>query len=184
MRVGMSSFMRAITYEAAANMSRVATTAHNLVAGAEDLFVGPNIESTISHNGTKRGKARAATPSSYRSRQRSGRKLNRQYYKPVLSDQPNGPVEGIQQAAEGVARRAKKVARTMVMIPVASFQKKGIGGAIKSGVRAVPVAVIEPIAMFTETMSRVTLGVRNWVDPAKRDDDRKKWKRPGPGVNA
>jgi hypothetical protein len=43
----------------------------------------------------------------------------------------------------------------------------------------VPVAVIEPIAMFTETVSRVTLGVRNWVDPAKREDDRKKWKRPG-----
>ena len=97
---------------------------------------------------------------------RGAEKACRQYYKPVLSDQPNGPVEGIQQAAEGVARRAKKV-YTMVMIPVASFQKKGIGGAIKSGVRAVPVTVIEPIAMFTETVSRVTLGVRNWVDPAK-----------------
>ena len=92
---------------------------------------------------------------------------------------PFDAVSFVQQAAEGVARRAKRVARTVVMLPVASFQKKGIGGAIKSGVRAVPVAVIEPIAMFTETISRVTLGVRNWVDPAKREDDRKKWKRPG-----
>ena len=110
---------------------------------------------------------------------KKSKRKKRQYYKPVLSDQPSGPMEGVQQAAEGVARRAKKVARTVVMLPVASFHKKGIGGAIKSGVRAVPVAVIEPIAMLTETVSRVTLGVRNWVDPAKREDDRKKWKRPG-----
>ena len=167
-RTGVSSFARALAYESAANVSRFATSAHGLVSGAEDILL--NTSSTSERKRSKSQKGSSLT---------GVHKKKRQYYKPVLSDQPSGPIEGMKQAAEGVARRAKKVARTLVMLPVASFQSEGIGGAIKSGVRAVPVAIIEPVAMLTETVSRVTLGVRNWVDPEKREDDQKKWKRRG-----
>jgi autophagy-related protein 2 len=70
----------------------------------------------------------------------------------------------------------KKMARTIVMLPVASYQKRGLAGATRSVVRAVPVAILEPIQIVTETVSRVTLGLRNWVDPAKKEEEDKKWK--------
>ena len=105
------------------------------------------------------------------------RKRTQQYYKPVLSNQPNNPVEGVQQAVGVAAHRMKKIVRTVIMLPVASYQKKGLAGATRSVVRAVPVAILEPVQIVTESVSRVTLGWRNWVNPLKKEEEDRKWKK-------
>ncbi len=203
-RNGLSSLVKAMTYEAAANASRVATTAHNVVAGTEAWLTkganedagvqsrrrGPGPKDRLAGSKAGLGEGVGAAAGEGNSRQRRQRRQRRrrrrgsrkstrgaQYYKPVLSNQPSNPLEGAQQAAQGAVTRVKNMARTVVMMPVASYRRKGLRGATRSVVRAVPVAILEPIAIVTETVSRVTLGMRNWVDPAKKDEEVLKWKQ-------
>jgi len=176
----LSKFARALTYEAASNMSRMANAAHSVVFATSNALEGGD-GSALNGDGSNgdgsngSGSKREARRRRKRKSGRSGRKT--QYYKPVLSNQPRNPIEGAQQAVGVAAHRMKKMARTIVMLPVASYQKRGLAGATRSVVRAVPVAILEPIQIVTETVSRVTLGLRNWVDPAKKEEEDKKWKR-------
>ena len=50
------------------------------------------------------------------------------------------------------------------------YQRTGAGGAVKSVVRAIPIAVLRPLIGAAEAASQVALGVRNEMDPEVRAD--------------
>ena len=51
-----------------------------------------------------------------------------------------------------------------------NYQRDGTSGLLRSVVRAVPVAVLAPVAGATEALGNIMVGVRNQLDPdAYRD---------------
>ena len=172
-RSNVSKFAKSLTYETASNMSRMATAAHGLVSATSEALAENEYDDDRASDVRHRSGSRSRT----REKKRRG-KGRTQYYQPVLSTQPKNPLEGVHQAVGVAASRMKKMARTVIMLPVASYQKQGLTGATRSVIRAVPVAILEPIQIVTESVSRLTLGLRNWVDPSKKEEEDKKWKRP------
>ncbi len=55
------------------------------------------------------------------------------------------------------------------------YHKNGAGGALKSIVRALPVAILRPAAGAAEALSYTLLGLRNDIDPAKRSEEEDMW---------
>jgi autophagy-related protein 2 len=49
-------------------------------------------------------------------------------------------------------------------------------GAVRTVVRAVPIALLRPMIGASEAVSKTLLGLRNTVDPSKRHDDENKYK--------
>ena len=93
-----------------------------------------------------------------------------------FADQPANVSEAFSQVANRLSQRATSTARTVVAYPVGQYRRKGIGDAVGSVVRAVPVALLEPMIGGTEALSRVILGARNALDPDFKYEQDQKYK--------
>jgi hypothetical protein len=159
---GASSFLHTMTLEALSNASRLAATTQNVLEAADSW-----VRSGRQGRG-KKGRRDRKQPGAGGGRPRSTSN--------PFSDQPANFTEALAQAADRLSRRAKQASRTVVAVPVGQYRRRGIGGAMRSVVRAVPVAILEPMIGGTEALSRVILGARNALDPDLKHDQDNKYK--------
>lgn len=54
--------------------------------------------------------------------------------------------------------------------------RRGLSGALGGVIRQVPSALIKPVILATNATSNVLEGVKNQVDPDRRQEDEDKWK--------
>ena len=73
----------------------------------------------------------------------------------------------------------KSTAQTVIAVPIQEYKRAGTAGAVRSVIKAVPVAVVNPMLGAAEGLSRVLLGARNALDPQIRNDQAKKYKPAG-----
>ena len=79
--------------------------------------------------------------------------------------------------ADSLATGVKRAVQMVVAVPLREYEHGGTTSAVKSVIRAAPIAVIRPIIGATEAMSFTLLGMRNSVDPEVREDMQIKYKR-------
>jgi autophagy-related protein 2 len=65
-------------------------------------------------------------------------------------------------------------ATSVITVPLLEYHKSGAGGCVKAVLRAVPVAVLRPVAGVGEAVSQALEGVNNDIMPGRkvRDMDR------------
>jgi autophagy-related protein 2 len=93
----------------------------------------------------------------------------------AMAHQPSGVLEGLQRAFQSVAREVGSAAETVIAVPIRQYEQTGPGGYVRSVIRALPIAIIRPIAGVAEGISYTMLGLRNDLDPAARYDDEDIW---------
>ena len=89
--------------------------------------------------------------------------------------QPADVVEGLAKGYGSVQREVGIAVETVIAIPVRQYHQNGPLGAAKAVVRALPIAVLRPIAGLAEGLSYTILGLRNQVDPTMRVDEEDMW---------
>jgi autophagy-related protein 2 len=85
-------------------------------------------------------------------------------------NQPEDVAEGLTQAYEAMHNNLAIAKHVIVAVPVIEYKRSGWKGAVKSVIRAVPVAVLRPVIGATEAVSRTAMGVRNTLDPERKRD--------------
>ncbi|KNC83460.1 hypothetical protein SARC_04301 [Sphaeroforma arctica JP610] len=92
--------------------------------------------------------------------------------------QPSGVTDGFLEGYNSLTREVNRAVTTIVMVPIQEYKRVGTHGAIKSVIRAVPVAVLRPLIGASDAASKAIQGVRSAVDTQRRDDRADKYKRP------
>ena len=88
--------------------------------------------------------------------------------------QPANFRAGLKHAKHSLSRGVNSAAHAIIAVPVKEYRRSGPKGALTSVVRAVPVAVLQPVIGATEALSYTLLGVRNGMAPdIKRDEEDK-----------
>lgn len=98
-------------------------------------------------------------------------------YQQQQKHQPVGVVQGVGQGFESVSREVSAAADTVIAIPVRQYVRTGTGAgaALKSVIRAMPIAILRPVAGVAEGISYTMLGLRNIIDPGARIDEEDRW---------
>lgn len=66
----------------------------------------------------------------------------------------------------------------IIAVPIEEYSRAGPQGAMRSVIRAVPVAILRPVIGLTEGISKVALGVRNDIaSDALKTDLKNKYKQ-------
>ena len=92
------------------------------------------------------------------------------------SRQPVNVLEGISQGMDSVSDGVFNAVRCVIAVPVSEYEDVGSSGAVRSVIRAVPVAFISPVVGAARGLSKVLLGVRNSLDDdgsLRRDEEAK-----------
>eukprot|EP00753_Platysulcus_tardus_P012052 PLAT3336.6.p1 GENE.PLAT3336.6~~PLAT3336.6.p1 ORF type:complete len:2053 (+),score=1160.82 PLAT3336.6:683-6160(+) len=103
------------------------------------------------------------------------RRLGRSHRRRQLAKQPPGVRAGLRDAYDSLSRGFKGAVQTIVAVPVAA-SRGGAGRAVRTAVKAVPVAIIKPLIGVTEAFAKAALGARNELDPEVRDGEAAKYK--------
>ena len=83
--------------------------------------------------------------------------------------------DGLERAADSVSREVHSTVETVLCIPVRQYRQTGPTGFVTSVVRALPIAVLRPVAGAAEALSYTLLGIRNSLDPQSRRDEEDLW---------
>jgi autophagy-related protein 2 len=89
-------------------------------------------------------------------------------------DQPKTFQEGIHKAYGAVAREVHGAVETLIAIPVRQTEMTP-SGAIREVVRALPIAILKPVAGLAEGIGYTVLGLRNMIDPNLQHDEEDVW---------
>jgi autophagy-related protein 2 len=89
---------------------------------------------------------------------------------------PTGMPDGVNVAAQAVASRAKSVHHTIIAVPLATWQREGTTGALKSVIRAIPVAVIQPVLGLGEAIEAISSGIQFHIEPEEYKEETRRWK--------
>lgn len=91
--------------------------------------------------------------------------------------QPNNLKEGMSRAYDTIQREMSAACESIIAIPIREYHRTGGSSTavIKSVVRAIPVAVLRPIAGAVEGMSYTLLGLRNVIDPDAKIEEEDIW---------
>lgn len=90
--------------------------------------------------------------------------------------QPAGLNDGILRGYESLRREVSSAVESIVAIPIREYRRTGSSKTyVKSVIRALPVAVLKPIAGAAEGVSYTLLGLRNSIDPNARTEDEDIW---------
>ena len=81
-------------------------------------------------------------------------------------------------AHSSVARGLSLAGHAIIAVPLEDYTKGGAKGALKSAVRAIPVAVLAPVIGATEALSFTLLGIRNSLSPGVKHDEDAKYASP------
>ena len=94
---------------------------------------------------------------------------------PSSYKQPKNIGEGLNRAIGSVSREMSNAVETVIAVPIRQYERSGAGGVLQSVVRALPVAVLRPIAGVAEGVSYTILGFRNHLDPGMKRDEEDMW---------
>jgi hypothetical protein len=90
--------------------------------------------------------------------------------------QPVGVGEGLQRGIDSLSREIASAVDMVVTVPLRSYRRTGNKGQyVREVVKALPIAILRPIAGTAEAMSYTLLGLRNNIDPAARRRDEDLW---------
>lgn len=89
--------------------------------------------------------------------------------------QPLGVRDGLERALDSVTREVNSTIETVICVPIRLYNQTGPGGFVTNVVRALPVAVLRPVAGAAEALSYTLLGLRNSLDPDARRDEEDLW---------
>jgi len=95
---------------------------------------------------------------------------------PSSAEQPGGLEAGVARAQSSLYRGVSAASHAIIAVPLDNYHRNGTKGALKTTVRAVPVAVLAPVIGATEAISFTLMGIRNTMDPEKRHDDESKYR--------
>ena len=95
----------------------------------------------------------------------------------VAIEQPSGVTSGLSHAQSSLTHGLNIATHAVIAVPLDDYRRGGTGTALKSVVRAVPVAVLASMIGATEAMSFTLLGIRNSMAPDRRHDDVSKFRR-------
>lgn len=87
-----------------------------------------------------------------------------------FAQQPISTKEGFQQAYQALLRQLKDVKDQIVLVPLDEYEKHGTPAYLKSMAKAVPIALLKPVMGTAEGLSKILLGLRNTLDPTKKQD--------------
>lgn len=93
--------------------------------------------------------------------------------------QPSDLKDGLERAYEAMSREISFFSDTVIAIPVREYRQSGPGGAMVAVVRAMPLAILRPIGGASEAMSYTLLGLRNSIDPARKQEEEDCWNGEG-----
>ncbi|KAK2466861.1 hypothetical protein APHAL10511_001119 [Amanita phalloides] len=93
------------------------------------------------------------------------------------ADQPRDIKEGMHSAYKSLRRNFSSAAQTILAVPMEVYERSGDEGAIRSVIRAVPIAVLKPMIGATEAVSKTLLGLHNTLDSNVRHDNQAKYKQ-------
>ncbi|KAJ2450364.1 autophagy- protein 2 [Coemansia sp. RSA 2336] len=108
--------------------------------------------------------------------------------KSKYAKQPENLGEGMRQAYASLRSNVGDAVQTILAIPVVVQEDESgqvvdgasgrspVHGSVRAVVRAVPVAVIKPMIGATEAVSKTLLGLRNTMEPARREQLEHKYK--------
>ncbi|PFH54295.1 hypothetical protein AMATHDRAFT_38236 [Amanita thiersii Skay4041] len=93
------------------------------------------------------------------------------------ADQPMDIQEGFHSAYKSLQRNFSSAAQTILAVPMEVYERSGDEkGAVRSVIRAVPIAVLKPMIGATEAVSKTLLGLHNTLDSNVRHDNEAKYK--------
>jgi autophagy-related protein 2 len=90
--------------------------------------------------------------------------------------QPRGVRDGLEHAYDSLSRGLNSAAHTIIAIPIQELERSGPRGSVRAVFRALPIAVVRPVAGATEALSITLLGVRNKIDPTARREEEELWR--------
>ncbi|KAF8625802.1 hypothetical protein AX15_005189 [Amanita polypyramis BW_CC] len=93
------------------------------------------------------------------------------------ADQPKDIKEGVHYAYKSLRKNFSSAAQTILAVPMEVYERSGDEGAIRSVIRAVPIAVLKPMIGATEAVSKTLLGLHNTLDSNVRHDNEAKYKQ-------
>ena len=111
------------------------------------------------------------------------------------ADQPRDISEGVHSAYRSLRKNFGSAAQTILAVPMEVYERSGdevcinllqkpgcliiswAQGAIRSVIRAVPIAVLKPMIGATEAVSKTLLGLHNTLEPNVRHDNQAKYKQ-------
>ncbi|KAI9472715.1 hypothetical protein BX667DRAFT_500331 [Coemansia mojavensis] len=114
--------------------------------------------------------------------------------KSKYAKQPENLGEGMRQAYASLRSNVGEAVQTILAIPVVVQEDESgqvvdgaggrspVHGSVRAVVRAVPVAVLKPMIGATEAVSKTLLGLRNTMEPARREQLEHKYKRRSLGL--
>ena len=143
---GVSSFLRRLAVEASNMGANLAVGAHVVLEQADDLL-------TPSH--VPRSESRAISK---------------------YAGQPSNVSEGVRHAYRSLARGIQDAGTTVFAVPVQEYEQTGVGGMVKSVIRAVPVAMVQTSIGLSEAVAKGFMGVSNSLDPSRYAHVRSKYK--------
>ncbi|KAL7473556.1 hypothetical protein ACHAXS_013999 [Conticribra weissflogii] len=74
-------------------------------------------------------------------------------------------------ACESIVRGLREANYKIVTIPCREYQQRGPGGAARSAVKGIPVAVLAPLSGVSEALSYTLIGLRNQLRPDLRKEE-------------
>jgi autophagy-related protein 2 len=112
------------------------------------------------------------------------------------AEQPVNVMEGIHSASRSIRRNLNSAAQTILAVPMEVYENsgnevsrmykisKGLAdiricsqGAMRSVIRAVPIAVLRPMIGASEALSKTLFGLSNTLDPSIRRQNEDKYKQ-------
>jgi autophagy-related protein 2 len=179
---GARSFLKSTALETLKMGARLATGTQVILERTESIF-GAEIRDSITAE---------ALPGSPESRS-LGRVIGQDSIS-RYANQPGDVKEGLRSAYKSLSKNFTLAGQTILALPLEVHERSGseVGlqpscssllissqGAVRTVVRAVPIALLRPMIGASEAVSKTLLGLRNTVDPMKRHDDEYKYKRGG-----
>jgi autophagy-related protein 2 len=83
--------------------------------------------------------------------------------------------DSLEVAYDSLSRHVHTAAHTILAIPLQELERCGPQGSMRAVIRAIPIAVLQPVVGATQALSVTLLGVRNKIDPALRKEEEDLW---------
>jgi autophagy-related protein 2 len=89
--------------------------------------------------------------------------------------QPVNIHSGLHHAQQSMRVGLSEAAHAIIAVPMDDFQRGNTKGAIKSAIKAVPIAVLSPMIGASEALSYTFLGIRNSMNPEIMHDEKTRY---------
>lgn len=156
---GTSAFLKATTMETIRLGSELAAGTQVILERAEDFVSNSSASSSA-------GKLKSVSS--------TGTSSQQQYSK--FAEHPSDIREGLQMGYESLSNGVRNAVRTILAVPTEILESNEDGD-IHPVVRAVPVAILQPIIGASDAVSKTLVGLHNMLDKTNQEKLEDKFKR-------